>query len=237
MKTTGYPATGFPLPYLADDANPQAELGQIIAGDDGSEYIYVKAGASNLVVGSLIQAPAETTAVQGLTPVATATGSTTLTTSSTVTVTANQFAGGYVVVTVTPGVGTKYRITSHPAATAAAVELTLEEPIQIALTSSSRIDIVANPYNGVIAAPTTLTSAVVGFAVNNITAGQYGWLQRVGVCAVTNDANAAITVGASLMHSPSVAGAVRAATAGNYEVARALTGIASGETGLAVVGL
>lgn len=231
MKTTGYPATGFPLPYLADDADPQAELGQVIAGDDGSEYVYVKAGATALVVGDLQQAPAEDTGDQGITPTAAAVGDTEIVTSSTMTVTANQYAGGYVVVSVTPGISTRYRIKSHSAYTAAVATFLLEEPIQVALTTTSRLDFVANPYNGVVVCPTTRTSTIVGVAVNNITADQYGWLQRKGVCPVLNDAAGALTVGVTVMPSSSVAGSVRLATAGNPVVGIAITGIAASESG------
>lgn len=234
--TTGFPATGFPLPWTANDADPQAALGQRIAGDDGSEYVYVKAGASNLVVGNLLQAPAQDTGDQDIAATATAVGATSITTAA-MTVTKNQYAGGYVVVSVTPGLATKYRIKQHDAFTAAAATFILEDPIQVALTTSSRLDFIPNPYNGVIAAPTTLTSAVVGVAVNDITAGQYGWIQTKGVCAVTNDAAGALTVGVAVMPSSSVAGAVRLATAGNTIVGRVLTGIASGETGAAIISL
>jgi len=234
-KTTGYPATGFPLPWTANDASPAAEIGQVIAGDDGSEFIYCKAGAADLVVGKLYQAPAETTAHENLAVAAAPVGQTFITTTTTVTVTANQYAGGYVVVSVTPGLGNKYRIASHPAATGAVVTLTLEDPILVALTTATRIDLIPEPTNGVIVQSVSgsLTGAPVGFAVAPITAGQYGWLQRKGVTAVLNDANAALTVGQDLIPSASVAGAVRLATAGIPSVAVALEGVASGEVGAA----
>jgi hypothetical protein len=235
--TTGFPAVSLGLPYAVDDATPQADLGQVIAGENGRKYIYVKVGATALVTGSLYQAPAEDTADQDITPAATAVGATTLVTTSTMTVTANQYAGGYVVVTVTPGLANMYQIKSHAAFTAAAATFQLDDPIQVALTTTSRVDFIPNPFNGVVIAPTTLTSAVVGFAVNNVTAGNYGWLQIAGVGVVNNDAAGALTVGVALMPSSSVAGDVRLQTAGNHIVARALTGIASGECGAAIITL
>lgn len=236
MKFTGTSQAGIGLPYSLDTANPEVEIGQKIFGENGSEYVFVKAGASPLVVGDLLQAPAEDTGDQGIAATSTAVGATSITTAA-MTVTANQYAGGYVVVTVTPGLATRYRISSHLAYTAAAATFNLEEPIQVALTASSRLDFIPSPYNGVIQAPTTLSSAVVGVAVNDIAASQYGWIQTKGVCAVKNDAAGALTVGVALMPSSSVGGAVRVATAGNPIVGRALTGIASGEVGSAIISL
>lgn len=234
MKFSGNAQVGIGIPMVLDTATPEVEIGQTINGENGAKYVFVKAGATALVAGNLVQAPAEDTADQNIAATATAAGATSITTAS-MTVTANQYAGGYVVVTVTPGLATRYRIARHDAFTAAAATFYLEEPIQVALTSSSRLDFVPSPYNGVVAAPTTLTSAVVGFAVNDISIGQYGWVQTAGVGVVTNDAAGALTVGVALMPSSSVAGAVRLQTAGNMIVARALTGIASGESGAAIL--
>lgn len=237
MKTTGTPSVGIGLPYNLDTSTPEVELGQIIFGENNGKYIFIKAGAVALVRGALLQAPAEVTGDQNLAIAAAAVGATQIVTTSTVTVTANQYAGGYVVVSVTPGLAERYRIASHPAATAAALTLSLEEPLQTALTTSTRIDLIPSPYNGVVVAPTTLTSGVVGFAADDIAIGQYGWAQIGGVGTVKNDAAGALTVGVTLMPSSSVAGSVRLATAGNRVVAQALTGIASGETGAAIITL
>ena len=221
------------LPAALTEANPTISLGALYVAPDGiRKYRYVLAGASALVVGNVVQAAAEDTGDQAITPTAAAIGATQIVTSSTMTVTANQYAGGYVTVTVTPGLGNTYRIKSHAAYTSAAATFELEEPIQVALTTTSRLDFVPNPFNGVVACPTTRTSAVVGVAVNDITAAQYGWVQVAGPCNVLNDAAGALTVGVSVMPSTSVTGAVRLQTAGNPILGDALTGIASAENGL-----
>lgn len=220
------------LPAVLDEVNPSARLGQLYVHPDGRRFRYARAGSAALVVGNLLQAPAEDTGDQAITPAATSVGATSLTTSSTMTVTANQYAGGYIVVTVTPGLGQVFKIKGHAAFTAAAATFDLEDPVQVALTTTSRIDFVPNPYNGVILAPTTLTSSLVGVAVNDLTASQYGWIQVGGPCAMTNDAAGALTVGVAVMSSSSVGGSVRLQTAGNRIVGQAMTGVASGETGL-----
>ena len=195
------------------------------------EFRYVKAGAAALVPGKLYQSAAEDTSEQDLTPTATAIGATSLTTSTTVTVTENQYAGGWVIVTVTPGQGYQYKIKSHPAATAAALTLQLEDPILVALTTNSRIDLVANPYSAVIINPTTLSAAPIGAAVYPVAANEYGWVQVRGPAALLADgANA---VGADLVASNGVAGAVEDAASPGAQplVGVAMTGCADAECG------
>lgn len=219
------------LPPVLDEANPSISLGAEYVAPDGRKYRYARAGASALTAGNVLQAPAEDTADQNIAGTTTAVGATSITTAA-MTVTANQYAGGYVTVTVTPGLATTYRIKSHAAYTAAAATFELESPILVALTSTSRLDFVPNLFNGVIACPTTRSSAVVGVAVNDISISQYGWIQTWGPCNVLNDAAGALTVGVSVMPSTSVTGAVRLQTAGNPILGEAATGIASGENGL-----
>lgn len=225
------------LPPVLDEANPSINLGARYVAPDGIRaYRYVRAGSSALTAGNLLQAPAEDTGDQNIAAVAAAVGATSITTAA-MTVTVNQYAGGWVTVTVTPGLATTYRIKSHAAYTAVAATFDLMEPIQVALTATSRLDFVPNPYNGVVAAPTTATSSLVGVAVNDITASQYGWAQCLGPANLLNDAAGALTVGVAVMRSSSVTGAVRLQTAGNPIVGDAMTGIASGENGLVFIRL
>lgn len=234
---TGSPQAAIGQPFLNNDSDPLNNPGQIIYGSDGSKYVYVEAGATAITSGMLLQSEAQDTGEQDLTPTATAVGSTTITTSTTVTVAADEYAGGYVVVSVTPSIGYRYKIASHPAATAAALVITLEEPIQVALTTSSRIDLVPNPYKNVIPAPTTPSGSLVGVACGNISANQYGWACVRGVAPVINDAAGALTVGTTVMASTSVAGSVRAATGAVPQVGTVTTGIAASESGLAFISL
>ena len=229
---TGYPSIFSGRPPQVDEANPSHELGELMVTADGRRFRYARANATTaLVVGNVLQSAAEDTGDQAITPEAVAVGATQLVTNSTMTVTANQYAGGFIVVTVTPGLGQVFRIKSHAAYTAAAATFELEDPVQVALTTTSRIDFVTNPYALVVAAPTSRTSGIVGVAVNDISVSQYGWIQVGGYTACTNDAAGALTVGVTVMPSTSVAGSVRLATAGNPVVGEVATGIASGETG------
>lgn len=220
------------LPFVLDEANPSAKFGQVYVAPDGiRKYRYVRAGGTALVVGNVLQAPAEDTGDEGIAATTTAVGATSITTAA-MTVTANQYAGGYVTVTVTPGLGTTYRIKQHAAYTAAAATFELDEPIQVALTSTSQLDFVANPYNGVIVAPTTTTGALVGVAVNDITASQYGWIQVEGPCNVLADSAGVTLATGDVSLSNATAGAVESWVSGQPKVGRAMTGIGASENGL-----
>lgn len=210
------------------------QLGQRAVTGDGRAFRYVLAGATALVPGNLQQNAAEATSLENLSIAAAAVGDTSITTTSTVTVTANQLAGGYVIVTVTPGQGYMYQIAGHAAATAAVVTLNLTDPIQVALTTSSKIDLVPNPYSGVIVNPTTATGMPIGVAVAAVPATYYGWVQTEGVASILADGN--ITVGTQVIASNGTAGAVEPQVAGassviQANVGTAMTGIATTEYG------
>ena len=154
-------------PAFTSLEEPLHRVGTLATTSDGRKYRYVKVGGSALVVGNMIQAKAQNTDLDQLTVVTGALDSNELTvTLGSAALTANQLAGGLAIIDTTPGLGYSYTIESHPAADASAnVVLTLVETIQVALTTSSRVSLSANAYNGVIQSPvTTLTGAVVGAA-------------------------------------------------------------------------
>lgn len=220
-----------------DSEKQEFPLGEKVVSSDGRTFRYCKCGGTATVVGKMYQAPAEITTHQGLTPAAAAIGATsvTVTLGATNAVTANQYANGYLMVTTTPGQGYSYLIKSHPAAEASAtLVLTLSDPVKIALTTSSVVDMVLNPYSGVIIQNTTKTSAVMGLAVNIITATYYGWIQTGGVaCCFVDDST--IAVGLEVVVSDQAHGAVEVIADGASEllpkVGRAITGIATTEYG------
>ena len=217
--------------HLSSFSTQGPRLGVPAVADDGRVFRYVKAGATALVVGNLQQASAEKTNHQNLTAPVAAIGATSVAVTLGATeAQANDYAEGFMVVTVTPGVGYQYRIKSHPAAAASAsLTLTLEDPIEVALTATSRIDLVMNPFKDVIINPTTATSAPVGVAVYPITASQYGWIQTGGIATVLADG--AITVGVNVSASNGTAGAIEAAVTAQAAIGYAITGIATTEYG------
>lgn len=208
-------------------------IGTKMVTRDGRVFRYVKAGASALVVGNVIQAPAQITTHDQLTPAAAAIGATTITPTldATNAVVENQYAEGWAVIDTTPGEGYAYPIASHPAAAASAavaLKLPADAKVQVALTTSSRVTLTPNPYKGVIQCPvTTLTGAIVGVAVAPIAASNYGWVQIEGACGVLIAGTPA--VGAAVGVPATAAGAVvidGAATSGLFVVGRMMvTGV------------
>ena len=158
-------------------------LGEKATDGKGRIFRYVKAGASALVAGNVIQSPAELANHYGCGVAAAAIGAYQITVTPGATGgAANLYAGGWACIDTTPGLGQMIPIKSHPAITAStAFVLTLELPLWVALTTSSKLTLVPNPFSAVIQSPvTTLTGAVQGAAVYPIAAGEYGWIGTGG---------------------------------------------------------
>lgn len=215
---------------LQESSSQLHGLGELIHSNDGRAFRYAKAGVSALVAGTLQQSPAEDTGDQDIAATAAAIGATSVTTAA-MTVTANQYSGGLLVVTTGTGKGLQYRIAGHAAFTGAAATFTLADAILVALDTTSRLDFVANPLNGVVINPTTPSSSPVGVAVTALTAAYFGWLQVAGVATCLSDG--ATVMGASVdAASGSVAGAIEDGSLGATPVVGiSQSGIADTEYG------
>lgn len=218
-----------------DSATQLMPLGSYAESSDGRGFRYCKMGVTVGVAGRIYQAPAEDTSnFQNLAVAVNSVGDTTVTTTSTVTLTANQLAGGLLTFTQgTTGTGRIYRIKSHPAATAAVVVITLEDPIAIATTGTVKIDMHPNPYNGVVITPAgSATSCPVGVSTYILTASQFGWLQTHGPAPVL--CSTTITVGNNVMPIfATTAGAATVAVDGvKSSIGYAMTGIATTDVGM-----
>jgi len=125
--------------------------------------------------------------------------------------TANQYAGGYLLLNAGTGLGQTLRIQSHPAANASAtLTLTLEDPVVTATSSSdTKSCLLLNPYKNVIISPTTNTGAIVGVALYPIAASSYGYFVVKGPAAALADATAP-AIGCAISWSAATAGAVGA---------------------------
>lgn len=222
----------------SSSADKMHNYGDTIFANDGRAFRFCKAGGTSLVAGKLQQCQAEDTGTENLTAVAAAIGDTSVASTTTVTVTANELAEGFILVTVTPGVGRQYKIKGHIAYTAEAPTFTLFEEVKVALTTTSRLDAQPNLYSQVIVAPTTYTGCAVGVAVHPVTNAEYGWLQVSGLCNVLADGTG--VVGEQVIRSNGTAGAVEPSTTtytvqGN--VGLAMTGIATTEYGAVLLQL
>lgn len=213
--------------------SPKHHPGERFVTPDGRIFRYAKVGASNLVAGNVLQGAAEVTNHQNLTPTAAAIGATSVTvTLGATAATAGQYAGGWAMVTVTPNLGGIYAIASHPAAgSGATLTLQLSDPIRVAWTTSTRVDLIPNPYVGVIQSPaTTLTGPTCGVAPWAIPATEWGWVQVGGPANVLTAGT--IAVGAMAIVPSGTAGAAVTdpANASVIMIGQAMTTTASGET-------
>lgn len=183
---------------------------------DGREVILVQAEASTTVAsGKLYQSPAVVANHQNIAVTAFTAASATGPARVTVTLgataaTANQYAGGVLIVNDNNGEGQTLQIASHPAADASAsLVVTLADNPITAITTASEICLIANPANGVIINPTTATGNPVGIALYPIAAGAYGFLVSKGLVAALSDATAP-AVGTAIAASVATAGAIGA---------------------------
>lgn len=199
---------------FVSSATPAHRLGTRAVDQDGRVFRYVKAGASDLVAGNVLQSPAIVPNHLANTPPAVAIGATSFTYTPGATLgTAGQYNDGFLQVDTTPGNGYTYGISNHLAfASGTAFTLNLKDPIQVALTTSSRVGLIANKYNGVIQLPvTTATGTIVGIATYVISANQYGWIGTWGQFSVLTTGTPAL--GAMVMGPGTAAGAAQVVVA------------------------
>lgn len=227
FKSSAISLMGINGGQTSTDASLSTEVGQRFKSADYREFVLVQNGAVALTSGVLVQSPASVGANHtGLAVVANAAiGATaiTVTLGGTV-VTANQYAGGFAVISAGTGIGQTLKIQSHPAQTSTTgnVVLTLEDPLSVAITSAtSKVSLTLNPYgstggttvatSGVVISPTTATGATIGVTLYPIPASTttlptYGFIQTKGEVACLNGGGTAI--GLDVMPSSAVAGAV-----------------------------
>lgn len=199
------------------------KLGMAVRTRDGRTFRFCRMGAVAGVAGSLYQASAPVPNHLAQTPAAAAVGATavTITTLGATAATQNQYAEGWLYVDTGPGNGITYGINSHLANAGSAaliVNLEKDDSIQVALTTSSRIGLLANPYADVIVMPTAATSIAVGVPLFAIPIAQYGWIQTWGPCPVL--INGTPAVGVSVINGATTAGSVDVAAVANEAATR-----------------
>lgn len=178
----------------------------------GRKFRFVKAGAVTLVVGNALQAAAEITQHQAMTPSDGAIGDKSITvTPGNVGGAADLYADGIAVIDTTPGLGYSYPIKTHlaiTASTAFVLQLATGWPVQVAITNAnSKVTLYPNKYRGVIQAPiTTSSGGPAGVVVYPIVATEYGWIGSNGDFGTLITGTPAI--GASVTSVGAAAGAV-----------------------------
>lgn len=157
----------------------------------GNRYRYTKMGAVAGVAAHLYQEPAEDTQFNTMAvPAAVAIGETAITvTNGTTAVTADMFKDGHLIIDTTPGLGQHFYIIKHTTgASGASITYTVDRPLKVALTTSSKVTVRKNPYNGILITPaTTSTGGPDGVALFATTIAYYSWIGSGGDQAVTFD--------------------------------------------------
>ena len=138
-----------------------ANLGNLVGSkwdtNVGGTVVLVQNGAVAIASGKLCQAPTEITAFEKLAmtiPTAypgTVGATQILVTNGATVLKQNLFAGGFLVVSSSTGIGQTLQIASHQQAAASATfVVTLYDPVQVALSGTSTVSLIANPYNGIL---------------------------------------------------------------------------------------
>ena len=201
----------------ADSFSPTSDqrfpLGQRVETRDGRVFRYAQVGGVASIAGQLYQGAAPIANHLATTATATAVGATSLTfTPAGTGGAANLYGEGYLQVDTTPGEGYTYSVAGHPAITAStAFTLYLNDPIQVALTTASRLGLIHNPYKNIILVPTASTGRVVGVAPAPGTASYYQFIQTWGPCSTLINGTPAVT--APVVNSGTTTGAVDVWTA------------------------
>jgi len=163
-------------------------LGRQLVLEDGRKFRFSAAGGSTLVIGNLLSAGVLTTSQQDLTPAAAAIGDRTISLTTGASSAINLFAEGWAQVSVTPDLGNIYKIAGHAVMTSGAgdiVNLAPGHAIRVAWTTSTRVNLVDNPYFRVIQIPaTTVASTPVGVAVVAATTLRGCWIQTRGPASI-----------------------------------------------------
>lgn len=209
------------------DASLETLVGTRFDTSDGRELMLVQNGAVAMVPGKLYQDAAlvanhqnlAVTAYQAYSANGNVPAKVTVTLGATA-ATANQYAGGFVVVNDNNGEGQTLRIASHPAAdSAGSLAITLEDGATTAITTASEVCLIPAHGNGVILAPTTLTGAVAGVSLYNVAAEAYGFVVTKGLVSCLADG--VIAIGAAISPSNAVTGAVESGVIGQGVVGNA----------------
>lgn len=145
--------------------------------------------------------------------------------SSTLTVTAGQFAGGFLSIVTGTGSFQQVQISGNPVATASTtLVLTLQDPLVIATAATATAELYANPYSAVIVTPgTSLTGTVVGVTTVAVTSNAntpvFFWAQTGGFATCLGQGTTTIGLGGS---NGSVAGSMAVVAATTPQLAIAL---------------
>tara|TARA_R110000868_G_scaffold282200_1_gene542447 strand:+ start:194 stop:1066 length:873 start_codon:yes stop_codon:yes gene_type:complete len=152
-------------------------------------YRYCKMGSGAVTAGKCVTHAASIAHHFDLTPTAgVAAGETAISVETAGTdITLNQYAGGYLYVNDAAGEGQMLRIRSNPAhdhSDDASIVITTYDDLATAITTSSRVTLIADPLSALIVQAATTTGATMGVTVVDMAASHFGWMAVSGPQAV-----------------------------------------------------
>ena len=152
-------------------------------------YRYCKMGSGAVTAGKCVTHAASIAHHFDLTPTAgVAAGETAISVETAGTdITLNQYAGGYLYVNDAAGEGQMLRIRSNPAhdhSSDASIVITTYDDLATAITTSSRVTLIADPLSALIVQAATTTGATMGVTVVDMAASHFGWMAVSGPQAV-----------------------------------------------------
>ena len=216
MKFGGNPAI-YDLDPYEESLYQQHPLGAIAFTNDGRKFRYCRPVATT-VTGDCYSSAGqsstfETMAVPAIEPI----GEDEIgVTNGTTTVAANDFDEGYLMISSSTGIGQYSKIKSHTTGgSGAAITYTIEDPLKVAIATTSKVTVIKNPYDDVIIQATTPVASTAGIACKAITTAYYGWIQTGGPAACLWDASVSAVDTLGVSSSTTTAGAVRVAAAGS----------------------
>ena len=152
-------------------------------------YRYGRLGSGAVTAGKCVTHAASIAHHFDLTPTAgVAAGETAISVETAGTdITLNQYANGYLYVNDAAGEGQMLRIRSNPAHDHSAdpsIVITCYDDLATAITTSSRVTLIADPSSALIGQAATTTGATMGVTVVDIAATHYGWFAVSGPATV-----------------------------------------------------
>ena len=205
MKSFSGPTIISSMDPFKESAIQEHALGQRAETVDGRVFRYAQMGEA-ITIGAICVSPAiDATLVNCAVTAAAAIGATSVSfTNAATTATANEYAEGFAIVSYGTGLGQILKVASHAAWTSGgASTVTLEDPLTIALDTTSKIEFTHNPWNGVMMTASSVT-VPAGGALRAFTSAYYGWLQTKGV--FPGIADGTVTAGYQIMCDASTAG-------------------------------
>ena len=178
------PAPGVPVSGGAIAFRHQRALGTQLVLQDGRKFRFAAAGGATLVIGNMLTSGVLTASQQDLAPAVGAVNDRSVSLTTGAASAQNLFAEGFLQASVTPGIGQTYRLAGHALMTAGAGDIVFRAPghaLREAITTSTRFNLVDNPYFRVIQCPvTTVASCPVGVAISAPTTLRGCWVQTRG---------------------------------------------------------